>query len=216
MYVFGGLTNQGRVGDFWELNLRNFQWTQIADAGQAPTPRSGHSSVVYKNVLLVFGGMNEITKESNELFSFNFSKRNWNQIQVKHQVSDPVSSQQVEEYKAAKGSRSRHHTVNSPYTSSNTPSPVKVHSIASEEPGSAGVRQTPSPVKTKQKRMLYDGPVSPEKGRVQGNVPHARDGHSAVVIDKTMVLFGGDRHQMPFNDIYMYSINEEVISSAQV
>lgn len=64
--------------------------------------------------------------------------------------------------------------------------------------------------------MLYDGPVSPEKGRVAGHVPHARDGHSAVVIDKMMILFGGDRHQMPFNDIYMYSINEEVISSGGI
>jgi len=39
---------------------------------------------------------------------------------------------------------------------------------------------------------------------VEGTRPTPRDGHSSVV-DSTgnMYVFGGDRHHMPFNDLYM-------------
>ena len=37
---------------------------------------------------------------------------------------------------------------------------------------------------------------------VVGKRPCARDGHCTVIIGNTIVIFGGDRHQMSFNDIY--------------
>ena len=42
----------------------------------------------------------------------------------------------------------------------------------------------------------------------EGQRPTPRDGHSACV-DSTgcMYIFGGDRHHMPFNDLYMISLN---------
>ena len=41
----------------------------------------------------------------------------------------------------------------------------------------------------------------------KGKRPNARDGHSANV-DKFgfMFVFGGDRHQMPFNDLYIIKL----------
>lgn len=41
----------------------------------------------------------------------------------------------------------------------------------------------------------------------RGRKPHARDGHSANV-DKFgfMFIFGGDRHQMPFNDLFLIKL----------
>lgn len=42
---------------------------------------------------------------------------------------------------------------------------------------------------------------------VEGNRPTPRDGHSAVVDDAGfMYVFGGDRHHMPFNDLYMIKL----------
>lgn len=32
--------------------------------------------------------------------------------------------------------------------------------------------------------------------------PCARDGHSATLIEDQMVIFGGDRHLMSFNDLF--------------
>lgn len=47
-------------------------------------------------------------------------------------------------------------------------------------------------------------------GFVKGNKPNPRDGHSATMDSKgNMFVFGGDRHQMPFNDLYMIRIAKE-------
>jgi len=44
-------------------------------------------------------------------------------------------------------------------------------------------------------------------GLVFGRKPTARDGHSANVdSDGFMFVFGGDRHHMPFNDLYMIKL----------
>ena len=42
---------------------------------------------------------------------------------------------------------------------------------------------------------------------VEGHRPPPRDGHSAVVDSQGfMYIFGGDRHHMPFNDLYMIKL----------
>ena len=38
--------------------------------------------------------------------------------------------------------------------------------------------------------------------RIQGKKPPARDGHTGVIFGDDYVVFGGDRHHMPYNDIY--------------
>lgn len=54
------------------------------------------------------------------------------------------------------------------------------------------------------------GDVTARGGRTnfqRNRKPQARDGHTSVV-DKFgfMWVFGGDRHQMPFNDLYMIKL----------
>lgn len=44
-------------------------------------------------------------------------------------------------------------------------------------------------------------------GLIKGSKPTARDGHIAVVDSQGfMYVFGGDRHLMPFNDLYMIEL----------
>lgn len=44
-------------------------------------------------------------------------------------------------------------------------------------------------------------------GLIRGTKPTARDGHIAVVDSNGyMYVFGGDRHHMPFNDLYMIQL----------
>ena len=41
----------------------------------------------------------------------------------------------------------------------------------------------------------------------EGNVPTPRDGHSAILDkDFNMYVFGGDRHHMGFNDIFVIKL----------
>lgn len=46
-------------------------------------------------------------------------------------------------------------------------------------------------------------------GKVQGRRPPARDGHTGMVVNDMMIVFGGDRHHMPFNDTYRLDIKSE-------
>ena len=44
-------------------------------------------------------------------------------------------------------------------------------------------------------------------GVVRGKKPTPRDGHTANVDSNGfMYVFGGDRHHMPFNDLYMIKL----------
>lgn len=46
-------------------------------------------------------------------------------------------------------------------------------------------------------------------GKLQGRRPTARDGHTGIIIEDMMIVFGGDRHHMPFNDTFMLDIGAE-------
>jgi hypothetical protein len=53
-------------------------------------------------------------------------------------------------------------------------------------------------------------PLENNSNIVIGKRPCARDGHCAVIIAEDLVIFGGDRHQMSFNDIYKLNIKMAV------
>ena len=38
--------------------------------------------------------------------------------------------------------------------------------------------------------------------------PQARDGHIACLYESKMLIFGGDRHHMPFNDLFLLDIDD--------
>ncbi len=57
MYVFGGVTAQGINGELWRYDFASATWNNNLGGGTvAPSPRFGHSSVIYKNSLYVYGG----------------------------------------------------------------------------------------------------------------------------------------------------------------
>lgn len=39
-------------------------------------------------------------------------------------------------------------------------------------------------------------------------MPPARDGHSSLVYENMLIIFGGDRHHMPFNDLFMLDLDD--------
>ena len=54
----------------------------------------------------------------------------------------------------------------------------------------------------------YTGGGAGSKNR--GKRPAARDGHTGLVFGKYLIVFGGDRHHMPFNDTFALDLKEEV------
>ena len=49
-------------------------------------------------------------------------------------------------------------------------------------------------------------PLSNDSNLIVGKKPCARDGHCSVVLGEELIIFGGDRHQMSFNDIYKLNL----------
>ena len=45
---------------------------------------------------------------------------------------------------------------------------------------------------------------------MKGKRPAARDGHTGVIFGEHLIIFGGDRHHMPFNDSYVFNIAKEL------
>jgi hypothetical protein len=43
---------------------------------------------------------------------------------------------------------------------------------------------------------------------IYGKKPCARDGHCTIILNNELIIFGGDRHQMSFNDIYKLKFEE--------
>ena len=52
-------------------------------------------------------------------------------------------------------------------------------------------------------------------GKIKGKRPAARDGHSGLLYGgRYFVVFGGDRHHMPFNDTFILDVKAEITSKS--
>ena len=78
MYVFGGKSDyDSRLNDLWKYEFAFCKWTEIK-VDWAPSPRSGHSaSIFHKDYMILFGGIEEITKECNDIYYFHFDTLKW-------------------------------------------------------------------------------------------------------------------------------------------
>jgi hypothetical protein len=194
MYVFGGTNNDSvKLDDLWRLDLTTSAWTLVQVTGCVPSPRSGHTATLTMGLMLVFAGSVDSTIETNDMFVFNFTTKAWAQIQFEHVIQDPVSASQIEELKKSKLPKKK-----------GSPEVVRKSVPSSEEA---------SPEGRVVKVAVFDGPPSPLVGKVGGKVPHPRDGHSALICKSSMIVFGGDRYQMPFNDLYCYSLVEDTLKT---
>lgn len=45
-------------------------------------------------------------------------------------------------------------------------------------------------------------------GSIKGKFPAARDGHTVSLFGDLMIIFGGDRHRMPFADTFALNIKQ--------
>lgn len=87
LYVLGGefaTTEQFyHYKDFWRLDIKTNAWEKLGMNGKAPSARSGHRMVVWRNQLVLFGGFYEAfrdTKWFNDLYMMNFQDLSWRQV----------------------------------------------------------------------------------------------------------------------------------------
>ena len=58
------------------------------------------------------------------------------------------------------------------------------------------------------KETSKHGKYEREVTKIQGCRPKPRDGHTGIVLENCMLIFGGDRHTRAHNDIYILNLLE--------
>ena len=82
MVIFGGKSN-GFHKDIWVYHFDDSKWTRLdAKHSDIISPRYGQSATVYGDRLFVFGGYDNNSFTSNELFSFNFATTEWQLVEL--------------------------------------------------------------------------------------------------------------------------------------
>ena len=77
MYIFGGKdATDHKLNDTWKFHFSTARWTYI-DAEDPPFPRSGHSASIFKDYMILTGGILDVTKELNDLHVFDFKAEKW-------------------------------------------------------------------------------------------------------------------------------------------
>lgn len=100
VYIFGGeyatLDQFYHYRDLWYLDLKTNIWHEIrpqSQDSQAPSPRSGHRMILWRNCLVVFGGFYEALREVkwfNDLFFFHLGEERWIPIPIKSSSTSSI------------------------------------------------------------------------------------------------------------------------------
>ena len=79
MFIFGGKDDDNnKLCDTWKFNFKTLTWTQIQiSPEESPIARSGHAAQIYKDYMIIYGGIYEVTKELNDMHVFDLKNEKW-------------------------------------------------------------------------------------------------------------------------------------------
>ncbi|KAF4093488.1 hypothetical protein AMELA_G00002650 [Ameiurus melas] len=169
MYVFGGCTQSScnaAFNDLWRLDLNSKEWIRPLASGSYPSPKAGATLVMFKDLLVLFGGwtrpspypLHQPERFFDEIHTYSPSKNWWNCIVTTH-GPPPMAG----------------------HSSSVINNTMVVFG------GSLGARQMSNEV-----WVLDLEQWSWSKPTITGSAPHPRGGQSQVVIDgETLLILGG-------------------------
>ena len=79
--MFGGLTTTNEtLNDMWRFKIGEDKWQQIEQLGDVPSRRCGFSFNLHLDTIFLFGGLLEVTKESDQCYKFNLETHTWEEI----------------------------------------------------------------------------------------------------------------------------------------
>lgn len=80
MYIFGGKDKEdNKLNDMWRFSFATETWQKVETTNN-PIGRSAHTMTVYKDYVVVFGGIYEITKELNDCHILNLATGEWTKL----------------------------------------------------------------------------------------------------------------------------------------
>lgn len=229
IFLFGGKNSEGKyLNDIWKYSIKTNHWLLIDVNEKEPIPkgRSGHSLNLFDDELYIFGGKSGNIHENNDFWKY---KPKTNQFEIvqdnlfeQHslEINDKQTydkdkssvfykssmmtkkfefvSAQSKLHKEKQSALDKKAKLYEDYLSSCFPpvSLMKNSNIYSMDCENTQFKRIMNTLTLKSNEMNY---VS-----ISGRVPLPRDGHSALIYRKFLVVFGGDRNKFPFNDLYTF------------
>lgn len=82
LIIFGGddRIGGGNKHDTWRFDLISNKWEEIQTKGNKPTEREGHTSILYKDSMIVFAGFDISRESKNDLHELNLLTNCWRTI----------------------------------------------------------------------------------------------------------------------------------------
>mmetsp|Transcript_322 Transcript_322/g.360 ORF Transcript_322/g.360 Transcript_322/m.360 type:complete len:183 (+) Transcript_322:703-1251(+) len=151
-------------------------------------------------------------------FSMNLKKTRKNKNKLNHSIFE-VDSTMLRKQKQLKALKKKRNNDKNPLEDSMLTSPTSLSMKNSFLINNTG-KGFENYFQTNKKRKLgasispdivnLSPTKAPRNSKVSGTRPRPRDGHSALLWEGSMVIFGGDRHHMPFNDLFTLNIAREI------
>lgn len=72
LYIFGGKDEENeKLGDLWVYSIKDDTWKEIVyPRSEGPISRSGHSTGVFKNFIIIYAGIHELTQELSDMYLY--------------------------------------------------------------------------------------------------------------------------------------------------
>jgi len=89
LYIYGGFWNTGwnfRRRSFFSIDLKENYKRKNIQTKNLPAPRAQHTSNIYKDKMIIFGGAKE-HELSNELFEYDFKTKEWKKIKSENETT---------------------------------------------------------------------------------------------------------------------------------
>eukprot|EP00826_Nyctotherus_ovalis_P041725 TRINITY_DN4244_c0_g1_i19.p1 TRINITY_DN4244_c0_g1~~TRINITY_DN4244_c0_g1_i19.p1 ORF type:complete len:223 (-),score=49.93 TRINITY_DN4244_c0_g1_i19:142-810(-) len=203
LFVFGGTGPNGlETNEFWKFDLNTKEWEEIhgfqrpGDPLERNSPATalktrGYMTMRNKNL---DGTLKQTGHSALKPVPANASTTKAKSMSKSSSMRELPSSNKKKQFDLSKA-----FYLNEANMSAKEPlSPVSImmsNSIVLKS-------QAKKPLKD-----VYQGPVEKEEGEIAARLPCARDGHAAGVHNDRMVIFGGDRGGISFNDLHFYLLN---------
>lgn len=81
VFLFGGKSNRYSNTTF-VFNTETLKWKKVDTKGSTPSARYGHSAVIYKNNMFVFGGYDNEGGKCNDLYMLSLDTKEWTMIKM--------------------------------------------------------------------------------------------------------------------------------------
>ncbi|KAK5644820.1 hypothetical protein RI129_006120 [Pyrocoelia pectoralis] len=184
IYVFGGEVgfSAGSETPLWMYDIKNNNWKKIRTQKGAVTPkgRRGHSALVHKGTMLIYGGYQDLRGSCSELWGYHFDSGSW------HLISSTVKS-----------------------NPDLCPPPRHKHSAILHE-DAMWVYGGMTDLHERSDLWKWDAVSSTWSNFKTKQNPGPLHSHAACHLPSSMIIFGGERDGHSTNDLWRFSFTTEM------